>query len=220
MNSGSPSYQIVFSKGGKDKCLSINKDKQHFLFQSFWSQFCCLLCFICVQRIINFVYKTPKRHSVNFPSTWGFRKKWKKKKKRFRAVVASCHLSSYLVRTFSDLGSVNITQKRRKKKSFPSSYAKVWAEPSPWSCEVSTTPVNFDDSSCSVELASPASHCAFCSLCEWGELLLCLSDKPCVTQGLHRNCGFLLHVFSDHSFQCLWGPGRVTDTDRELRQCV
>lgn len=30
-------------------------------------------------------------------------------------MVASCHLS-YLVRTFSDLGSVNITQKERKKK--------------------------------------------------------------------------------------------------------
>lgn len=49
----------------------------------------------------------------------------KKKKNRFCAVVASCHLSSYLVRTFfSDLGSINITQKK-KKKSFPSFYAKV-----------------------------------------------------------------------------------------------
>lgn len=37
-------------------------------------------------------------------------------------MVAGCHLCPYLVRTFSDLGSVNITQKRR---SFPSFYAKA-----------------------------------------------------------------------------------------------
>lgn len=36
-------------------------------------------------------------------------------------MVVSCHLSSDLVRIFSDLGSVNITQ----KKKLPSFYAKV-----------------------------------------------------------------------------------------------
>lgn len=77
-------------------------------------------------------------------------------------MVASCHLSSYLVRTFSDLGSVNITQ--RKKKGFPSFYAKVkrfkQSRALTIACRVSKEPVQFDANNCSAEPATPGSRLA------------------------------------------------------------
>lgn len=62
----------------------------------------------------------------------GFQKEMEKKKK---VLSCGCHLSSYLVRTLSDLGSVNITQKKKLPLLLCKS-RKVEAKRSPTHCPV------------------------------------------------------------------------------------
>lgn len=89
--------------------------------------------------------------------------------KKKKVLSCGCHLSSYLVRTLSDLGSVNITQKKKLPLLLCKS-RKVEAKRSPYPlpCKVSTEPVQFAENTCLVELAAPGSRLAgFHSLGAW-----------------------------------------------------
>lgn len=82
---------LWFAKGNGDFYPPEELDKHRFL-SGFWSRFSFLLCSIWAERLVSRVNERANRQAVNFPSTRGFRRRWKKKK----ALSCGCQLPPVL----------------------------------------------------------------------------------------------------------------------------